>query len=62
MQLNIEDMSCGGCVSTITETIKSLDAQASVAADLQSRTVEVATSASEAQVREALANAGYPAS
>ena len=62
MQLNIEDMSCGGCVSNITAALKQLDGDATVTADLEARTIEVTTRASEAQVREALSAAGYPAS
>lgn len=62
MQLNIEDMSCGGCVSNITEALKQLDASATVVADLETRSIEVSTNATEDQVREALSTAGYPAS
>ena len=62
MQLKIEDMSCGGCVSNITEALEKLDANLTVVADLESRSIEVSSTASEAQVREALKNAGYPAS
>lgn len=62
MQLNIEDMSCGGCVANITEAIKQLDVDATVTADLETRNIDVSTNASEAQVRDALAAAGYPAS
>ena len=62
MQLNIEDMSCGGCVANITEAVKQLDAEATVTADLETRNIDVSTNASEAEVRDALAAAGYPAS
>lgn len=62
MQLKVEDMSCGGCVSNITEALEKLDANLTVVADLESRSIEVSSTASEAQVREALKNAGYPAS
>ena len=62
MQRKIEDMSCGGCVSSITEALEKLDANLTVVADLESRSIEVTSTASEAQVREALENAGYPAS
>jgi copper chaperone len=62
MQLKIEDMSCGGCVSNITEALEALDSNVTVVADLESRSVEVSSTASEAQIREALENAGYPAS
>ena len=60
MQLKVEDMSCGGCVSNITEALEKLDANLTVVADLESRSIEVSSTASEAQVREALQNAGYP--
>ncbi len=62
MQLKVEDMSCGGCVSSITAALEKLDANLTVVADLESRSIEVTSTASEAQVREALENAGYPAS
>lgn len=62
MQLNIEDMSCGGCVNNITAALEKLHANLTVFADLESRSIEVSSTASEAQVREALENAGYPAS
>jgi len=62
MELNIADMSCGGCVSSITEALQQLDAEATVVADLETRNIEVSTNASEQQVREALSAAGYPAS
>jgi copper chaperone len=60
MQLKVEDMSYGGCVSNITEALEKLDANLTVVADLESRSIEVSSTASEAQVREALQNAGYP--
>jgi copper chaperone len=62
MELNIADMSCGGCVSSITGALQQLDAEATVVADLETRNIEVSTQASEQQVREALSAAGYPAS
>jgi len=60
MQLNIDDMSCGGCVSSITEALQQLDAGLTIVADLESRSIEVTTDLPEERVREALAAAGYP--
>jgi len=60
MQLNIDDMSCGGCVSSITEVLQQLDAGLTIVADLESRSIEVTTDLPEERVREALAAAGYP--
>ena len=62
MQLKVEDMSCSGCVSNITVALEKLDANLTVVANFESRSIEVSSTASEAQVREALKNAGYPAS
>jgi len=61
MQLNIEDMSCGGCVANITEAIKKLDPEARITADLETRNINVSTAIAEADVRAALSAAGYPA-
>ena len=61
MQLNIDDMSCGGCVSSITDALHRLDAGLTIVADLKSRSIELTTDLPEARVREALAAAGYPA-
>ena len=53
-------MSCDHCVRVITETIRALDAQARVSADLASRMVRVETEQPRLAVVAALAEAGYP--
>lgn len=62
MQFRVERMACGGCARTIAEAIAGLDGTAKVAADPAARTLRVETAAPEAEVRRALAAAGYPAS
>ena len=59
IQLKVPDMACGACAKTITEAIHSLDSQATVKADPQTKEVTVETQASESSVREAIAAAGY---
>ena len=60
MKFNVPDMTCGHCVSTVTKTVKALDAAAEVKADLASKTVTVETTAPAAAVSKALDEAGYP--
>ena len=60
MKFNVPDMTCGHCVSTVTKTVKALDAAAEVKADLGTKTVTVETSAPAAAVSKALDEAGYP--
>ncbi|HCM1992395.1 TPA: gold resistance metallochaperone GolB, partial [Salmonella enterica subsp. salamae serovar 30:m,t:-] len=46
MQFHIDDMTCGGCASTVKKTILTLDANATVRTDPATRLVEVETSLS----------------
>lgn len=56
----VQDMSCGHCVSTITAAVKALDAQARVQIDLASRRVDIEpASADAAALREAITEAGF---
>ena len=61
MKLHIETMTCGGCARGVTKAIQSLDMKAQVKANPPTRSVEVETSASEAEILAALSKAGYPA-
>lgn len=60
MKLNVPDMTCGHCVSTVTKTVKTLDAAAEVKADLTTKTLTIETTAPAAAVSKALEEAGYP--
>ena len=62
LQLNVPRISCGSCVSTITQAIKSVDANASVQGDPKTKTILVETQSSESAIKTAIAKAGYPAS
>jgi len=62
LQLNVPDMTCGGCVSTITYAIKTVDANASIHGDPKTKIVLVETESSESAIKKAIAQAGYPAS
>lgn len=60
--LHIPKMSCGGCVNTISNAVKSIDANAKVDADIASKIVKVESVATEQALIEAITKVGYPAS
>lgn len=62
LQLKVPGISCGGCVSTVTKAIKTVDTNAIVQGDPQTKTVLVETESSESAIKAAIAKAGYPAS
>ena len=61
MQLQIENMTCGGCARGVTKAIQAIDPNANVAADPDMRLVVVTTQVSEEDVINALDGAGFPA-
>lgn len=61
LQLTVPQMACEACAETITKAIQSIDSEAQVQADPNTKQVEVETTASEAALKEALSQAGYPA-
>ncbi len=56
---NIPDMTCGHCVKTITQAVRSVDAAAQVQADLATHSIGVTSTASAASLSAAIAAAGY---
>lgn len=60
IELNLPDMSCGHCASTVTQTCKLVDPGARVQVDLQSKQVRIESSEERQDFEEALAEAGYP--
>jgi copper chaperone len=61
MQFHIKNMSCGGCVRSVTKAVQSVDPAATVTPDLTSRNVEVTSDRPREVLETALAQAGYPA-
>ncbi|MCW7541435.1 heavy-metal-associated domain-containing protein [Aquabacterium sp. A7-Y] len=56
----VNDMTCGHCVSTITKAVKQTDRDAVVAVDLGSKRVQIeAKAADEAELKAAIEEAGY---
>jgi len=58
-RFTVPDMSCGHCTAAIEKAVKSIDPTATVACDLETKTVAVETFLSERAVSEAIREAGY---
>lgn len=59
-ELEVQEMSCGHCVASVTKAVKALDGGATVDVDLASKQVKVASSAALADVTAAVVAAGFP--
>ncbi|PZU95649.1 MAG: copper resistance protein CopZ [Leptolyngbya sp.] len=59
MQLTVPNLACSACVDTVTQAIQAIDAAAQVNADPKTKQVNVTTAASEAEIKQAIAAAGY---
>lgn len=60
IELNLPDMTCGHCASTVTQTCKLVDPSAKVEVDLGSKRVKISSDEDRTQFAVALAEAGYP--
>jgi copper chaperone len=61
-ELQVEGMSCGGCVRSVTKSVQTVDGNAKVEVDLANKKVRIESRASLETVRSAIADAGYPVS
>ncbi len=59
IELTIDDMTCGGCVASITRVVKSLDANANVTADVGTKRVRIDSVIETSAMVTAIAHAGY---
>ncbi len=60
-KFSVPDMTCGHCVSSIETAIGKLDSAATVATNLDDKTVEISTEIDTAAVMKTLESEGYPA-
>jgi len=59
--MQVEGMTCQGCVNSVTKAIQRLDPSAKVEVDLEHGRVHVVTKAQALEVAQALDAAGYEA-
>jgi len=62
IELRVEGMTCGHCVSAVTRAVKAVDPEANVHVDLGIGRVRVDGRSSADALGKAIAEAGYPAS
>lgn len=60
IELNLPDMTCGHCASTVAKTVAFVDPAAKVDVDLQTKLVKIESSEDRKDFAEALTDAGYP--
>ena len=60
IEFDVQAMSCGHCVTAVTEAIKAVDPQAQVQVDLTAKKVRVESAEPRAELAAALTEAGYP--
>ncbi|HEX6268300.1 MAG TPA: heavy-metal-associated domain-containing protein [Burkholderiales bacterium] len=61
IELSVKDMTCGHCAGAVTRAVKSVDPQANVEVDLESKRVRVDGGKPAEELIRALHAAGYPA-
>ncbi|MGK5071921.1 heavy-metal-associated domain-containing protein [Janthinobacterium sp. ZB1P44] len=59
-QLQVENMSCGHCVGSVTKAVQAIDPAAQVQIDLASKRVTVESSSALGAISAAIVEAGYP--
>lgn len=59
IEFTINDMTCGGCVASITRVVKGLDPGATVDANVETKRVRIGTLVDTDAMRAAIAAAGY---
>ena len=60
-ELKVENMTCGHCVSRVTEAVKSVDPDAKVTVDLPTKLVRIDSVKNIEDLSNAMEEAGYPA-
>ena len=59
LELILPTMTCGHCISVVTQAIKQTDPQASVEIDLASHRVRIGTTEDRETIESAVAEAGH---
>jgi len=62
IELRVQGMTCGHCVSAVTRAVKTVDPEANVQVDLGTGRVRVDGRSSADALGKAIAGAGYPVS
>lgn len=58
-EFKVEGMTCGSCVNSIRNAVKTLDANAEVNVDLKSQKVKVQSEKKKSEIASTIEEAGY---
>lgn len=61
IELTLNDMTCGHCVKTVTQTVQQVDPQARLEIDLPAHKVRIESGRPAEDFTKALEEEGYPA-
>ncbi|MFA6239077.1 MAG: heavy metal-associated domain-containing protein [Bacteriovorax sp.] len=61
-ELKVSGMTCGGCVNSVTNAVKSLDSKSEVKVDLKTQMVQIKSDKAESEVIDAIEEAGFSVS
>ena len=61
MRFHVENMTCGGCAQGVTKAVRSVDPDAGINIDLDTRLVDLKSPISQTAFATALATAGFRA-
>ena len=59
LELKVPSMVCDGCADTVTKAIKTIDSDAGVNVDLETKAVSVESQASEESIKQAIVATGH---
>lgn len=60
IELNLPDMTCGHCASTVARACKLVDSSAKVEVDLRTRNVKISSNEDRSDFVDSLTEVGYP--
>lgn len=58
-EIKVSGITCGGCVNSVTNALKTLDAKADVSVDLATQTVRVKSDKTQTEINATIEDAGY---
>lgn len=61
LNLTVPKLACSDCVDTITRAVKTVDPDATVQAEPKTKQVVITTQAPATDIKDTLAQVGYPA-
>lgn len=59
MEITVKGMTCGGCVRSVTNALKTLDQNAQVEVTLETQNIKISTTKNQNEVKEAIEDAGF---